>query len=179
MTMCQSHNDFLLDGGECRELGQAVPRTACGVQCQTRGPRSCPRATAPVHVTALAPFLTPPPTVRARGGATKGLDDGLSLSRNIQGRGAGKLQDRRRERSESSFRVPNSATVRSRSSVNLVHVPLIAFYPRVLFWGARSPASWLPQRWPSGQWPGCFSGRRLGSPARQPQRSTTPTSSPA
>lgn len=39
--------------------------------------------TAPVHVTALAPFLAPPPTVRARGGATKGLDDGLSLSRNI------------------------------------------------------------------------------------------------
>lgn len=178
MTMCQSHNDFLLEVEEnAGSSARRFPGQRAGFSVRLGVHGALPRPTALVHVTALAPLLAPPPTVRARGGATKVLDEGLPLSRNIQGRGAGKLQDRRRARSESYFRVPNSVTVRS--GVNLVHVPPIAFYPRVLFWGARSSSSWLPQRWPSGQWPGCFSGRLLGSPARQPQHSTTPTSSPA
>ena len=45
--------------------------------------RDVPRPTALGHVTALAPLLAPPPTVRARGGATKVQEEGLPLSRNI------------------------------------------------------------------------------------------------
>lgn len=159
------------------ELGQRSPWEACGVEGRAGGERRRSHSNSPGCTQGACAAPRPAPDREGVGRSDKRDPDGaLPRRRNFSGRwlrGAGELRDRKRARSQASVPVTNSVAARLRSGAKRTQALPTAFHPGALFSGARSPTSWLPGPWPSEWWPGCFSGRQLGSPAH-PSRPSQP-----